>query len=226
MKRLHPPGCTLLPSQDADVLLLDDCLAAVDAKVAAWILRHALLGPLLWAPPAGAATAKQQQQQPPAQHQQESRQRTVIVATHSPELLAAADLVVEMQGGAVAALRQQPGAAQRRAQAAAETAAAATAEGGEGAPPSIAILETPSPARSKLRATSPRWGEGKGAVAGGNFSIIASSRGSRGPPLCWCKRKYPRQWPWPCGQSPRGRGGGRAARGPRRGRNCGQSRCP
>ncbi len=138
MKRLHPPGCTLLPSQDADVLLLDDCLAAVDAKVAAWILRHALLGPLLWAPPAGAATAKQQQQQPPAQHQQESRQRTVIVATHSPELLAAADLVVEMQGGAVAALRQQPGAAQRRAQAAAETAAAATAEGGEGAPPSQA----------------------------------------------------------------------------------------
>lgn len=31
----------------ADVLLIDDCLASVDAPVAAWILRHALLGPPL-----------------------------------------------------------------------------------------------------------------------------------------------------------------------------------
>lgn len=139
--------------QDADVLLLDDCLAAVDAKVAAWILRHALLGPLLWGPaePSGAGeepeekhgrgAGKQQRkqqggQQQEQQHQQpqpqQQRQRTVVVVTHSPELLAAADLVAELRGGSVAAVRQQPGAAQLRVQAAAEVAAPGTGEGSGG----------------------------------------------------------------------------------------------
>lgn len=33
--------------QDCDVYLLDDILAAVDAHVAAWLITHALTGPLL-----------------------------------------------------------------------------------------------------------------------------------------------------------------------------------
>lgn len=56
------------------VLQLDDVLAAVDAHVAAWLLRHALLGPLL-------------------------RGKTVLVLTHSPALLAAAALVVRLGPG-------------------------------------------------------------------------------------------------------------------------------
>jgi hypothetical protein len=116
--------------QDADVLLLDDCLAAVDAKVAAWILHHALLGPLLWAPGQnlGIELGGGQQQQE-EQHQHQQQKRAVVVATHSPELLAAADWVVEMQDCRVAAVRQQPGAQQRRQDAAASAAAAGFEEG-------------------------------------------------------------------------------------------------
>lgn len=138
------------------MVLLDDCLAAVDAKVAAWILRHALLGPLLWGPPLHSGTGEHQneqqgeqhivqqqpQPQPPPLQQQPHRQRTVVIATHSAELLAAADLVVEMHGGTIVAVRQQEGAAQRRALAAAQVAAAAAEGGGsEGAPPSRAAIE-------------------------------------------------------------------------------------
>lgn len=108
-------------TQDADVLMLDDCLAAVDAKVAAWILRHTLLGPLLWAAPAAQLAA-------PA-----LRTRTVVAVTHSLELLAAADVVVDMQGGGVASVRQQPGAAQLREQRAAEEAA--SSDGSDAPPP-------------------------------------------------------------------------------------------
>lgn len=131
----------------ADVVLLDDCLAAVDARVAAWVLRHALLGPLLWAPrPQQQGEEEQQQQQraqsvagtsapagaphqPAWQHgegQRRQRPRTLLVATHSPELLAAADIVVEMRSGAVAAARRQLGAAGRRAELAAAAAASDT----------------------------------------------------------------------------------------------------
>jgi ATP-binding cassette subfamily C (CFTR/MRP) protein 10 len=124
--------------QDADVLLLDDCLAAVDAKVAAWILRHALLGPLLWGRGQGLGEQQgngqhqQEQEEPPKPLlQKRQRQRTVFVATHSPELLDAADWVVEMQGCRVAAVRQQPGAQQRRQDAAAVVAAAAGFEEGK-----------------------------------------------------------------------------------------------
>lgn len=138
------------------MVLLDDCLAAVDAKVAAWILRHALLGPLLWGPPLHSGTDEhqnekhgeqhttQQAQQPPLppQQQQPNRQRAVVVATHAVELLAAADLVVEMHGGTIAAVRQQEGAAQRRALAAAQVAAAADeGDGSDGGPPSRAATE-------------------------------------------------------------------------------------
>lgn len=124
------------------MLLLDDVMAAVDARVAAWLLRHALLGPLLWGPPSqggapGAAPAT-------GRHARlQCRPRTVIVATHSPELLAAADWVVEMQGGAVAAVRQQPEAAARRSDAVAAVAAAE--EAGTEEPPAVTVAAAGAP---------------------------------------------------------------------------------
>ncbi|PSC76164.1 ABC transporter C family member 13 isoform X1 isoform A [Micractinium conductrix] len=116
---------------DADVILLDDCMAAVDAKVGAWVLQHALLGPLLWgAEEEGGKEPLQPRQQPQQQQQQHqqarSRPRTVVVATHSPELMAAADVVLEMQGGRVTAVRHQPGGVERRQ--AADAAIAATVD--------------------------------------------------------------------------------------------------
>lgn len=128
----------------ADVLLLDDCLAAVDTGVAAWILRHALLGPLLW----GGRPPPPQQQTPgtarsadactqralQAGEDLQPRPRTLLVATHSPELLAAADLVVEMRGGTIAEVRRQPEAARRRAELAAACVASSVANGSPAAP--------------------------------------------------------------------------------------------
>ena len=76
--------CTLFLPQDRDIYLLDDCLAAVDAHVGSWLLRHALLGPLL----AG---------------------RTVVMATHAPAMLDAADRVVHLVGGRVASVEVRPG---------------------------------------------------------------------------------------------------------------------
>lgn len=118
------------------MLLLDDVMAAVDARVAAWLLRHALLGPLLWgqaSKPGDLATGGHTASK---QAGLRRRPRTVVVATHSADLLAAADWVVEMRGGAVAAVRQQPEAAARRREAVA--AAAADEDTGAGKPPAAA----------------------------------------------------------------------------------------
>ena len=106
-------------------------MAAVDAKVGAWVLQHALLGPLLWgAEEEGGKEPLQPRQQPQQQQQQHqqarSRPRTVVVATHSPELMAAADVVLEMQGGRGTAVRHQPGGVERRQ--AADAAIAATVD--------------------------------------------------------------------------------------------------
>lgn len=69
--------------QDRDIYLLDDVLASVDSHVAAWLTRHALLGPLLSG-------------------------KTVLVSTHSRALLAAAHLVVTVErGGRLVAAAQQ-----------------------------------------------------------------------------------------------------------------------
>jgi ATP-binding cassette subfamily C (CFTR/MRP) protein 10 len=73
----HAPECALI--------LLDDVLAAVDAKTAALLLRRALLGAL--------------------------RGRTVVAATHAPTLLAAADVVVRLEGGRVVEVTRRAGAA-------------------------------------------------------------------------------------------------------------------
>ncbi len=66
-----PSGTEATPNamQERDVYLFDDVLAAVDAPVAAWLLRHALTGPLL----AG---------------------RTRVLVSHAAAAAAAADTVV------------------------------------------------------------------------------------------------------------------------------------
>lgn len=69
--------------QEADVYLLDDVLAAVDASVAEWLLQHALCGPLL-------------------------RHRTRILCSHSPACAQAADLLVHMCGGRIVGDISQP----------------------------------------------------------------------------------------------------------------------
>lgn len=66
----------LYHANTADIILLDDVLAAVDAHVAAWLVEHALKGPLLHG-------------------------KTVIAATHSPLVLAAADVVVTIESGSI-----------------------------------------------------------------------------------------------------------------------------
>ncbi|KAL4856242.1 ABC transporter C family member 13 [Chlorella vulgaris] len=132
----------------ANVLLLDDCLAAVDPPVAAWILEHALLGPLLWGLQSGSPEEGEGgQEQEPASNQargvlyfqeevqqqcssgasgkqRQPRRRTLVVASHMPALLAAADMVVTMQGGRIEAVRLQPEAAAERRRAAPAAAAA------------------------------------------------------------------------------------------------------
>ena len=103
---------------DADLLRLDDCLAAVDTRVASWLVQHALLGPLLWKTPGPAASATAHggpsASRPP---------RTAIIVTHSAALVAAADVVVRMEGGRVADVQERPPGVR-----AARLAAAAAAE--------------------------------------------------------------------------------------------------
>jgi ATP-binding cassette subfamily C (CFTR/MRP) protein 10 len=75
----------LYHAADCELILLDDVLAAVDAKTAAFLLKCALLGAL--------------------------RERTVVAATHAPALLAAADVVVRLEGGRVVEVTRRAGAA-------------------------------------------------------------------------------------------------------------------
>jgi ATP-binding cassette subfamily C (CFTR/MRP) protein 10 len=70
--------------EDAGVVLLDDVLASVDASVAAWLVEHALRGPLL-------------------------QGKTVLAVTHLPVVLEAADAVVTLDGGRVASVVERPG---------------------------------------------------------------------------------------------------------------------
>lgn len=63
--------------------LLDDVLAAVDGHVAAWLVDHALCGPLL-------------------------RGKTCIAATNSPALAQRARCVVHMRAGRIASSQAQP----------------------------------------------------------------------------------------------------------------------
>lgn len=117
-------GCALY--RNADVYLLDDCLAAVDAHVAAWLVRHALLGPLL-------------------------RGKTVLLVGHAPAALARADLIVRMEGGRITGVeagpRTEAGAAEGG-----EPAAAAAAADGEAAAAGAAEERPPSEAAAAERA--------------------------------------------------------------------------
>ena len=64
-------------AQDADLYILDDVMASVDAHVGAWLLEHAICGPLL-------------------------QGKTCIACTHSPALAARADRVLNLLGGRIA----------------------------------------------------------------------------------------------------------------------------
>lgn len=68
---------------NADVYLLDDVLAAVDAKVGAWLIDHVLLG-------SGYRGVDSF-----LQH------KTVVIATHSEILMKAADIIVTMKDGRI-----------------------------------------------------------------------------------------------------------------------------
>ena len=61
--------------------LLDDVLAAVDPPVAAWLVQHAICGPLL-------------------------RHKTRVLCSHSAACAAAADQVVRMRAGCASLLPQ------------------------------------------------------------------------------------------------------------------------
>ena len=65
--------------QDADIYLLDDVLAAVDAPVAAWLLEHAICGPLL-------------------------SSKTRLLCSHSPDSAKLADQVVHLRSGRIASV--------------------------------------------------------------------------------------------------------------------------
>ena len=67
-----------MPEQAADIYLLDDVLAAVDGPVAAWLIDHVILGPLI----AG---------------------KTRVIVTQSDRCLAAADQVFCLHGGRMVA---------------------------------------------------------------------------------------------------------------------------
>lgn len=62
--------------QDSEIYLLDDVLASVDAHVAAWIIDHAICGPML-------------------------RRKTCIMCTHSAALAQRADRVLHMRAGSI-----------------------------------------------------------------------------------------------------------------------------
>lgn len=62
--------------QDCDIFLFDDPLSSVDAHVAAWLLEHAITGPLM-------------------------ARKTVILSTYNVQALSVADMVIVMEGGAV-----------------------------------------------------------------------------------------------------------------------------
>ena len=146
----------------ADILLLDDCLAAVDAHVAAWLVRHALLGSLLWqehpVPAPGQQATGQPQRQEPTGLPAEQLRRSVVVATHSPELLEAADVVVRMEHGRVAEVLERPLPQQRQAQRAA--AAAAVASGAAALP---AAASTVDPGEAEKEPEPAESGEASGA---------------------------------------------------------------
>lgn len=72
---------------NADVYLLDDVLAAVDAKVGAWLIDHVLLGSGDGRYGSGGESFL--------------KHKTVVIATHSEVLMKAADIIVTMQEGRI-----------------------------------------------------------------------------------------------------------------------------
>lgn len=68
--------------QDADIYLLDDILAAVDASVASWLLQNVICGPLL-------------------------STKTRLLCTHSHACTVAADVLVQMSQGRASTVRRQ-----------------------------------------------------------------------------------------------------------------------
>eukprot|EP00887_Chlorella_sp_A99_P004434 scaffold30.g4434.t1 len=141
----------------ADLLLLDDCLSAVDAHVATWLVTQALLGPLLWRQPAEAAG-----EWPDAAVAAAGPQPTVWVVTHSPALLAAADVVVRMEGGRVAEVEHRPDLPLRQA---ARVAAAAEAGAGLSATEPIAEERAGSGSTELSATVGPEGQQQRGGAA-------------------------------------------------------------